>query len=70
MVKPLTLFIGTFTTMLAVLNALESLPIYLKLLSGQDKSAHLRVACLSCLYATLLILFFLVFGTAILKTDR
>ena len=67
MVKPLTLFIGTFSTMLAVVNPLESLPIYLKLLSGQDEQAHLRVARLSCLYATLLIFFFLVFGTAMLQ---
>jgi multiple antibiotic resistance protein len=67
MEKPLALFIGTFTTMLAVVNPLESLPIYLKLLSGQDEQAHLRVARLSCLYATLLIFFFLVFGTAMLQ---
>ena len=67
MENPLTLFIGTFTTMLAVVNPLESLPIYLKLLSGQDEQAHLRVARLSCLYATLLIFFFLVFGTVMLQ---
>jgi len=67
MVKPLTLFIGTFTTMLAVVNPLESLPIYLKLLSGRDEQAHLRVARLACLYATLLIFIFLVFGTAMLQ---
>ncbi|MHB9073870.1 MAG: MarC family protein [Desulfobaccales bacterium] len=67
MEKQVVLFIGTFTTMLAVVNPLESLPIYLKLLSGQDEQAHLRVARLSCLYATLLIFFFLVFGTAMLQ---
>ena len=66
MPHPVTLFIGTFTTMLAVINPLESLPIYLKLLAGQDESAHLRVARLACLYATLLIFFFLVFGTVML----
>jgi multiple antibiotic resistance protein len=66
MLHPVTLFIGTFTTMLAVINPLESLPIYLKLLAGQDESAHLRVARLACLYATLLIFFFLVFGTVML----
>ena len=66
MPHPLTIFIGTFTTMLAVINPLESLPIYLKLLAGRDESAHLRVARLACLYATLLIFFFLVFGTAML----
>ena len=67
MQNPVTLFIGTFTTMLAVINPLESLPIYLKLLSGQDEPAHLRVARLACLYATLLIFFFLVFGTVMLQ---
>jgi multiple antibiotic resistance protein len=66
MPHPVTLFIGTFTTMLAVINPLESLPIYLKLLAGQDEAAHLRVARLACIYATLLIFFFLVFGTVML----
>jgi multiple antibiotic resistance protein len=65
--KPLALFIGTFTTMLAVINPLESLPIYLRLLAGQDEQAHLKVARLSCFYATLLIFFFLVFGTIMLQ---
>ncbi len=65
--KSLTLFIGTFTTLLAVINPLESLPIFLKLLAGQDEQAHRQVARLSCLYATLLIFFFLVFGTLMLK---
>ncbi|MGO8760696.1 MAG: MarC family protein [Desulfobaccales bacterium] len=63
----LTLFVTTFTTMLAVINPLESLPIFLELLTGQDEAAHRQVARLSCLYATLLIFFFLVFGTLMLK---
>ncbi|HLD47963.1 MAG TPA: MarC family protein [Desulfobaccales bacterium] len=67
MENPLTLFITTFTTMLAVINPLESLPIYLQLLAGQDEQAHRRVARLSCIYATLLIFFFLVFGTVMLQ---
>ena len=67
MENPLTLFITTFTTMLAVINPLESLPIYLQLLAGQDEQAHRRVARLACLYATLLIFFFLVFGTVMLQ---
>jgi multiple antibiotic resistance protein len=65
--NPLTLFITTFTTMLAVINPLESLPIYLQLLAGQDEQAHRRVARLACIYATLLIFFFLVFGTVMLQ---
>jgi len=67
MENPLTLFITTFTTMLAVINPLESLPIYLQLLAGKDEQAHRRVARLACIYATLLIFFFLVFGTVMLR---
>jgi multiple antibiotic resistance protein len=67
MENPLTLFITTFTTMLAVINPLESLPIFLELLAGQDESTHRQVARRSCLYATILIFFFLVFGTAMLR---
>jgi multiple antibiotic resistance protein len=67
MENPLTLFVTTFTTMVAVINPLESLPIYLNLLAGRDEQAHQRVARLACLYATLLIFFFLVFGTVMLQ---
>jgi multiple antibiotic resistance protein len=61
------LFIGTFTTLLAVINPLESLPIFLKLLSGQDAKAHRQVARRACLYTAGLIFFFLVCGTLVLK---
>jgi hypothetical protein len=37
MEKVLTLFITTFTTLVAVINPLEALPIYLMLLSSQDE---------------------------------
>jgi multiple antibiotic resistance protein len=67
METPVALFVGTFTTMVAVINPLESLPIFLQLLSGKDEPAHLRVARLSCIYATLLIFFFLGFGTIMLQ---
>ena len=63
----LNLFIGTFTTLLAVVNPLESLPIFMGLLAGQDEAAHQKVARQSCTYATLLTFFFLVFGTLMLK---
>ena len=43
--RSLALFIGTFTTMLAVINPLESLPIYLKLLAG-SKGKH-KGACIT-----------------------
>ena len=62
-----TLFVGTFTTLLAIVNPLDALPIFLKLMEGNDDREHLQVARHSCLYATLLLFFFLVFGTAMLK---
>jgi multiple antibiotic resistance protein len=63
----LTLFIGTFTTLLAVINPLEALPVYLKLLDGQDQEAHRRVAFKSCFYATVMMFFFLIFGRLVLE---
>jgi multiple antibiotic resistance protein len=70
MEKHLTLFITTFTTLLAVINPLEALPIYLKLLEGQDDQVHRRVARKACLYAGLLMFFFLVCGTLTLRIPR
>lgn len=67
MSQELTLFIGTFTTLLAVINPLESLPIFLKLLEGQDEQAHRRVAFRSCLYAVIMMFFFLLFGNLVLR---
>lgn len=67
MESSLTLFVGTFTTLLAVVNPLESLPIFLELLAGQDEAAHKKVARQASTYATFLTFFFLVFGTLILK---
>jgi multiple antibiotic resistance protein len=63
----LSLFIGTFTTLLAVINPLEAMPVFLQLLQGQDEPAHRQVALQSCLYATILMIFFLAFGTAIMR---
>jgi len=62
-----TLFISTFTTLLAIINPLESLPVFLKLLEGQDLHARRRVAWKACIYATLLLFFFLIFGTLLVK---
>jgi len=55
-----------FTTLLAIINPLEALPVFLKLLEGKNDAEHLRVARLSCFYATLLAFFFLFFGKLIL----
>lgn len=66
--KPtLTLFVTTFTTLLAIINPLESLPVFLQLLQGRDDREHHRVALRSCIYATLLTFFFLVFGNLVLR---
>jgi multiple antibiotic resistance protein len=63
----MTLFIETFTTLLAIINPLEALPIFLGLVTGKDERERLRIARRSCLYALLLMFFFLIFGTLILR---
>ena len=65
--RELSLFIGTFTTLLAIINPLEVLPVYLKLLEGKDVATHRQIAWKSCVYALLLILFFLIFGTLMMR---
>jgi small neutral amino acid transporter SnatA (MarC family) len=62
-----TLFVSTFTTLLAIINPLESLPVFLRLLQGKDEQAHRRVVRRACTYATLLLFFFLIFGTLLLE---
>ena len=64
--QEITLFVGMFTTLLAIINPLEALPVFLKLLEGKSDAEHLRVARLSCFYAMLLAFFFLFFGKLIL----
>ena len=63
----LTLFLSVFTTLLAIINPLEALPVFLKLLEGRDDASHRRIAQRSCLYAMGLMFFFLVFGAVILR---
>ena len=63
----LSLFAGTFTTLLAIINPLEVLPIYLKLLSGKDDTTHRAVALKACTYALLLCFYFFIFGTFMLR---
>ncbi len=67
MSKEFALFVGTFTTLLAIINPLEVLPVYLKLLVGADDAMHRAVAWKSSLYALLLCFFFLIFGTLLLR---
>ncbi|MGB7794166.1 MAG: MarC family protein [Terrimicrobiaceae bacterium] len=55
----ITLFIGMFTTLLAIINPLEAIPVFLGLTQGKDDVEKNDVARRSCLYALLLALFFL-----------
>ena len=64
--QELTLFVSMFTTLLAIINPLEALPVFLKLLEGKNEGEHRRVARLSCLYALFLAFFFLFFGKLIM----
>ncbi len=67
MTKEWILFISTFATLLAIINPFEALPVFLLLLEGKDLAEHRKVAARSSLYATLLLLFFLFFGSLILR---
>ncbi len=65
--REISFFVGAFTTLLAIINPLEVLPVFLKLLAGADEAAHRAVARKSCFYALLLCFFFLIFGTLLLR---
>jgi multiple antibiotic resistance protein len=65
--REISLFAGTFTTLLAIINPLEVMPVYLQLMAGKDDATHRAVAFKSCTYALLLCFFFLAFGTLILR---
>jgi len=66
MTAQVSLFIGTFSTLLAIINPLEVLPVYLKLLADKDDATHRFVARNACIYSVLLGFFFLIFGNLIL----
>jgi multiple antibiotic resistance protein len=63
----MTLFIATFSTLLAIINPLEALPVFLQLAARKDNQERILLAKRACLYAVLLMFFFLVFGTLILR---
>ena len=63
----IALLIGTFTTLLAVVNPLEALPIFLSLSQDRDIQARRKLAFRSCVYALILMIAFLLFGTFTLK---
>ena len=59
-------FVSLFATLLAIINPLEAIPVFLNLLQGKGRDVHRSVARTSCLYALGLMLFFLLFGTLLL----
>jgi len=61
------LFFSTFTTLIAVINPFETLPVFLTLVDGKSKQEQNNVAFKSCLYATILTVFFFIFGALVLK---
>jgi multiple antibiotic resistance protein len=63
----LSLFAGTFTTLLAIINPLAVLPVYLELLAGKDQATHRAIAWKACVYSLSLCFFFLIFGALILR---
>jgi len=63
----LALFLATFTTLLAIINPFEALPVYLGFAEHMDDRARRSLAIRSCLYALALMFFFLICGTLLLK---
>lgn len=62
-----TLFVSLFTTLLAIINPLEAIPVYLGLVAGRPEDEQRAVARKACVYAVLLCFFFLFFGTLLLR---
>jgi multiple antibiotic resistance protein len=61
-----TLFVSTFSTLLAIINPSISAGVS-QVAARQGEHAHRLVARRACTYATLLLLFFLIFGTLLLE---
>jgi multiple antibiotic resistance protein len=63
----MTLFIATFSTLFAIINPLEALPVFIGLVTDKGEQERIRIVGRACLHAVLLMFFFLVFGTVILR---
>lgn len=61
------LFVSMFTTLLAIINPLEAVPVFLGLLDGKDDEERRRVARKACVNVVLLAFFFLIFGNVLLR---
>jgi multiple antibiotic resistance protein len=46
--QAMTLFVSTFTTLLAIINPLEALPVFLRLSQDKDRQTHRAVARRAC----------------------
>ncbi len=64
---PFSLFVATLTTMLALINPLEAMPVFLGLTADMSRTDQLGVARRACLYALGLMFFFLICGPLLLK---
>ena len=62
----LSLFVGMCTTLLAIINPLEAIPVFLGLTRGKSEAEQNQIARHSCFYALLLAFFFLLFGSLLL----
>ncbi|MHB2166547.1 MarC family protein [Alsobacter sp. R-9] len=65
--REVSLFVGVFSTLLAIINPFEVLPVFLKLLAGKDEATHRAVARRACLYGLALCFFFLIFGNLLMR---
>lgn len=63
----LTILIGTFTTLLAVINPLETLPVFMSFSRSKSTAETRKLAFRSCLFALILMLSFLLLGTFVLE---
>jgi multiple antibiotic resistance protein len=63
----ISLFVSLFTTLVAIINPLEAIPVYLGLTADKPDAEQRRVARQACIYALLLSFFFLLFGTLLLR---
>ena len=63
----MTLFIATFSPLLAIFNPLEALPVFLQLAARKDDHERVLLARRACMYAVALMFFFLLFGTLVLR---
>jgi multiple antibiotic resistance protein len=63
----MALFIATFSTLIAIINPLEALPIFLEQTGRKDEQERKHIARRACLYAVALMFFFLIFGNLLLR---